>query len=320
MTMAFVKTFGTTWLLCGAVACSNSKPEVATGSDGAKKDATDAEDGKDVEDGGETFGDDGGGANFSGCGVNSYAEAKSFSQQTSSANIPYHGSSGVIFSSEYTIQVKGTVGFQVGDGKVNLTNDFAIISASPPNAADKAKEELKKAIGQRTAEILDASAWEAAAEAWGGVTCGVIPVAKITEQTQAHQTVVTFDPPLPYFVSPVMTKARFEKEFPEQRTFAGIKATIVQTTNPKAQTGQTFTGTAYVRPIAGDTMIVENDGTQVKVDADYAYRLDFDFGSFEATAALGLNKLSTFYVKDGKFFAVSIETGITQAPSIHYVK
>lgn len=329
MKASFVHNLLAVSLLSVLFACSNSKTEVPA-SEGAG--AKDKAEGKDSEDdgedgvgddlGGEDDGGDGneGGASFSGCGFKSFEDtSKTIQQSKTTATIPFKGTGGI--ASEYNLKVIGTLGIEGGLGGVVGTTDFSIVTADPPNSASNAQQELQKIIGTREATTVTGSELENVlkSSAWNGIHCGVIPISKLTEKTGTHTTVVEFDPPLPYFVSPFMTKARFAKEFPDQKQFS-VTARVAQTSNPKTQTGATATGTVYIRPIDSESLIVENDGSQINVDATYAFRLDFDFGSFEQTSALGLNKLSTWYVKDGKYFAVSVETGVSAAPVIHYTK
>jgi len=135
-----------------------------------------------------------------------------------------------------------------------------------------------------------------------------------------NATEIEFNPPLPYIVMPMASRSRFELELPKSRTFSNIKAKVTRTTNPKLGGVSTREGSVTLSPAESSRTFTGSDGRNVDVRADYAFRLEFDFGNHETTEALGLYRTATYYVDSGRFIAITIETGIQGAPIVDYLE
>lgn len=232
----------------------------------------------------------------------------SFAQVIQSANVPYRGQAGRAFSTEYTVVVQSTLNFSGNTQALTTQSTFNLISANPPNAADKAQRELVKVTGSRQA-IISVSE---------GMPCGVIGVSRIVETTGDHASTIEFTPSLPYLVSPNMTRERFGTEFGVARTFDNLRLTVVSTTNSKLTPGATAVGSVTITPINPQARFNDTAGQSVAVDADYAYRIEFNFGDFETVTNFGLYKVATYYVAGGQFRLINTETGVQEAPFINY--
>lgn len=312
-------------------ACSNSKPEPTGGgetkrpgekSDGDEEDGK--EDGKDGDDDGST-GTDGDSLGGSAQGENggsveedgeSSSDPKAgcgsgdFSQTIQSANIRFQGVAGKVFSTEYNVVVKGSIAFQGGANGLTTTSRFDILSADPDNAADKASDEIQKVTGSRTSTPATAAE---------DMPCGVYPITKIVEQTGAHATTTNFSPALPYFLSPLMSKTRFNKDFSSAKTFSGLSVTVASTNNELIKGGQTASGSVTITPVSPEASFQDTEGRTVTVQAEYAYKIEFNFGNHETVNSFGLYKVATYYVKGGKFHVITVETGVDDAPVINYI-
>lgn len=331
--------------LVGLHACANTKQESVNAAAPGKKTSTATSDkteseneskGKNKKDKDGTLGEQSGGEGsiedggedstdgpWAGCGYTSYDTKDPLAKQSiSSAPIRFHGFAGTIFSSEYTVYATGTLNFDISLGAIATTSNFTVTSADPPNAMSKAQGEAAKINGTRKATPVSASKLEELFKSgsYQGITCGLIPITGMTETTGDHATTVTFDPPLPYLLPPVMSKTRFAKEFSETRTFSGINAKVVTSTGDKVSTGQSISGSASIVPVDASATFTNTEGAVVTVDADYAFRIEFDFGSHETTNALGLYKVATYYVVDGEYRVINVETGVTEAPKIDFIK
>jgi hypothetical protein len=312
-------------------ACSNSKPEPTGGGETKKPGEKSDDDKDDGKDGGKEDGEDGstGGKGDSlggsaqgenGGDVEEDGESSSdpkagcgagdFSQTIQSANIRFQGVAGKVFSTEYNVVVKGSIAFQGGADGLTTTSRFDIISSDPDNAADKASDEIQKVTGSR------ASTPAAATE---DMPCGVYPVTKIVEQTGAHATTTNFSPALPYFLSPLMSKTRFNKDFPSAKTFSGLSVSVASTSNELIKSGQTASGSVTITPVSPETSFQDTEGRTVTVQAEYAYKIEFNFGNHETVNSFGLYKVATYYVKGGKFHVITVETGVEDAPVINYI-
>ena len=65
---------------------------------------------------------------------------------------------------------------------MTTTSKFDIISADPPNASEKASEEIQKVTGSRKTTAGENK----------DLPCGFFPVSKIVEQTGTHATTTEF--------------------------------------------------------------------------------------------------------------------------------
>jgi hypothetical protein len=306
-------------------ACSNSKPEPVAGGEtkkpGEKSDDDDDKDddkddsssskgdslgGSDQGEGSEAVEEDGESSSDpkAGCG------SGDFSQTIQSANIRFQGVAGRVFSTEYNVLVKGSITLQGGANGLTTTSRFDIISADPANAADKASDQIQKVTGSRTSTPGTATE---------DMPCGVYPVTKIVEQTGAHATTTSFTPALPYFLSPLMSKTRFIKDFPSAKTFSGLSVSVASTSNELIDNGQTASGSVTITPVSPETSFQDTEGRTVQVQADYAYKIEFNFGDHETVNSFGLYKVATYYVKGGKFHVITVETGVGDAPFINYI-
>jgi hypothetical protein len=169
--------------------------------------------------------------------------------------------------------------------------------------------------------MLETSKWDGLFQTtdWKGVHCSTFPAVKIEERTGVHSTTISFDPPIPYLVSSKLSKKRFQKEFSETRRFNNIKAKVLSTSNSKISSGRTYSGSVTISPVSPSTSFTDTQGRQQSINASYAYRIEFDFGNYEQTSALGLYKVATYYVRNGKYIAIIVESGISDAPIINFI-
>lgn len=313
------KTFAGLLLLSAGTffACENSRP---VDSAAQKNPATDADG---TDDDGEGLGTNGQGTEeggtFGGCGFSEFSTKTSLAdQKINSANLRFTGTAGSIFTTEYNVTVASTVGYSGDFAKLKVSNTMQILDASPAKARTEAQVEINKLTGSQTIDVLSPKKWEENAKAndWDDIFCTVIPALKITEQTEAHFSEIEFSPPVPYLVSPLVSKSRFEKEIGNEKVFNNIQAHVVSTSNPKLSNDQKLDGKVTISLVDASTTYKSSEGTSRSISADHAYRMEFDFG--DGSTQIGLNKAATYYVKKGKFVAVIIETGEQKAPFIQF--
>lgn len=314
------KSFSGLLILAAGVfyACQNSRP---VDSAAQKKPATDADGNDDDPEGlgSDTDGTDGAGGEFGGCGFSDFSAKTAFPvQKINSADLRFTGTAGSIFTTEYNVTVASTIGYSGDLAELKVSNAMRILNASPAKAQTEAQVEINKLTGSQTIEVLSPKKWEENAKAndWDGIFCSVIPALKITEQTEAHFSEIEFSPPVPYLVSPLLNKSRFEKEIGSEKVFNDVEAHVVSTSNPKLSNGQKLQGSVTISSVNANTTYNSSEGTSRAISADYAYRMEFNFG--DGSTQIGLNKAATYYVKKGKFVAVIVETGEQKAPFIQF--
>lgn len=330
MKLAFQCIIASTFVLLIGVACSNSRPDTAgsgaTAKEKSKKDGSDDDSG-DQSSGSKNSADGSTGSDqansqnslngatgsatmgenpddpLAGCG------GASFTQAIDSANVPYKGQAGRVFSTDFTVVVKGAINFSGSPASLTTQSMFELISADPNNAAERARNELNKVTGSRQVNLAMDST----------LPCGILAASRLVEQTGEHATTIDFNPPVAYLISPKTTTNRFAEHFATARTFDNIKLTVTSTTNEKLQPGTSVDGSVSITPVPSKTTFNDTSGRNITIDADYAYRIDFNFGDHETVNNFGLSKVATYYIKDGNFKVITIETGVNEAPVINYI-
>lgn len=136
--------------------------------------------------------------------------------------------------------------------------------------------------------------------AWEGVVCTFVPITKIVNERGGHETIATFETPLPSSLSPKASAARYASEIGKSRVFDDIKATIEESDHPALKGKKSVTGTITVKKVDAETEVDDGEGGKKEIEADLAYEITYDFGSPEITYALGLAPKVTYFVSHKK--------------------
>lgn len=204
----------------------------------------------------------------------------------------------VTFSSSITIEAKG--------GSLETSSSYSNLNGSNGTARDKAKPELDKIFGKRAGELLTGN-WKQfyTDNGHASVGCSIFPITKMVQiANNGQQSTVTFEPALPYLLSPSENSDTYQAEIPAEISFTGIKATVVEAGNSGLAVGTEIAdGTVTITPVTDPSIY----------DAEHGYKITINFGDANQTQKLGLLPSTSYYISGGSFVAA---VGHTQGISI----
>ncbi len=199
-----------------------------------------------------------------------------------------------LFTVDYMLIVTPTVALRSTTAASVSSLSFAV-SGNNERAITRAETATDLAAGSSSAELVriderlepgKAVPVAAPAAGWEKIVCTVAGARKLTTQTGAGSVDVTFDPPLPTGIFAGAAKERFDAELATDKTWSGVKATIVTSTVSGLTAGTVLTGTVSLRRI----------GAVSGFTGDLAYELAIDFGGAQVTNSLGLRPSTKFFV------------------------
>lgn len=235
------------------------------------------------------------GAVAAGCGNDLFSQALDSDQIVNQGRVPLIGN--------YTVKADSTITLEREKVGLNVVSNFKLSDVSPAIARSEAEKTLAKLNGKRTVTLLKSNWLDFfAASNNTDLKCSVFPASLLTTETSGGTTIVSFDPPLPFLISPSMAG-----EITRELTFKEVVATVQQTGDSSIKKGSTYAGTATIRPVSAS-----------EFDADSAYEVVIDFGGVEKTTALGILHQATYFIKSQKFKAIVVETGNEGTPQVTY--
>lgn len=146
---------------------------------------------------------------------------------------------------------------------------------------------------------------------WERIVCTIQPGIKVISSRGAYESTVSFDPPLPYSISPRANSKRFAEEIGENRNFNEITATVLSTNHPLLRPSQQIKGTISISKIP--STLNHNGQT---IHSDLAFVIKTNFGGEKATNALGLVPEMKFYIDFDKrdYAAFIFDSKLTPDP------
>lgn len=231
-----------------------------------------------------------------------------------------------VFTGAKAAPIVGNVNFRVKvttviSIKATLTKnvqsvDFEI-EATPSKAEGPAREKTDPNRGSTESTTLNTEERVALIgehKDWDGVFCTIQPVKEISTNKGGKGKVVKFDPPLPGSVSPRADPERYAAEIGDGRTFSGIKATVVGSSDDAVSKGDKFEGTVRITKVSPKLTVKIGDADTQSITADAAYKIEWDFGSVEDTVRLGLVPTQTMFIshEDRDIKAIVVDTGFKE--------
>ena len=160
---------------------------------------------------------------------------------------------------------------------------------------------------------------------WRGIQCTILGAIRLTNKRGGYTTVVEFDTPYVPNISPIATKARYEKELGDFKVFRNIGAKVVATDNPVLKVGKTYVGNIVVEKVPERKDVIMNPSGQRRMNTctestapiyttilgDTAYRVSNHFGTDEETLAIGFHLWTEYYIDHNQrnFSAVIANVG-----------
>lgn len=191
---------------------------------------------------------------------------------------------------------------QSAQGTLSSSGQSALTIAVQFNAIggifdNKVQNELNQKVnstGQVT--VAPASSWEKMylqKDAKLSQRCGIVGASQILAQTFPNA-------PFPYMISPTLSRARMMSELGADgksfsMTIGGVSGTSRFTLSPE---NVNLSGNA--------------------IAADYAVRVQHTYGNAQTAKSLGLAQSTIYYVKAGRFVAISEETGDGDFPVVSF--
>lgn len=148
-----------------------------------------------------------------------------------------------------------------------------------------------------------------------------ILVAKSLKQASAagEKTEVTFNKPVPVFISPKASNDRFLLEVGQGRKISNVVATVESTDKDVAPNGSVESkGSVEIIPIKPDNTVRDSSGNSKKFSADYAFRISFKFTNPDGSRSQGLDSITDYYIADGDVVGIVVETGMDELPLVVY--
>lgn len=130
---------------------------------------------------------------------------------------------------------------------------------------------------------------------WNNIFCTVQPGIKVSGKRGGYSTDASFDPPLPYTLSPRANSKRFALEIGESRVFSNITATIISTDHPLLKNVKQISGSVTISKVQPT---LNSHGKAIS--GDVAYQVKTEFKDENTTNALGLVPEMTFYINTEK--------------------
>jgi hypothetical protein len=131
---------------------------------------------------------------------------------------------------------------------------------------------------------------------WKGVFCSFQPAKKI-ERGSTEKVVTELDKPLPLSPLLIADVGRLKAEMGVKRSWTGITAKVVDSSDPEVQVGSSWTGRAFSSPVAASVQ-VDGPSGKLNIASDLAVKLTYDFGGARINAAIGLPSSVTWYIDD----------------------
>jgi hypothetical protein len=181
----------------------------------------------------------------------------------------------------------------------SLVRSIASFSAqsTPSSSLDQVNAAVNALSGGYTADLLsvtDRAKIGMLYPDWKGVFCSLQPAIKI-ENGLTDKVVIEFDKPLP--VSPLLIAdfSRLRSEFGVKRSWSAITAKVTDSMNPDVPVGSTWSGRVSLIPVS-PTVTIDGPSGKQQIQAQFAAKITYDFGSASANAAMGLPSSVTWYV------------------------
>lgn len=129
---------------------------------------------------------------------------------------------------------------------------------------------------------------------WRGVFCSLQPAVRL-EHGMTDKVIIEFDKPLP--INPLLMADinRLLGEMGSPRSWSGITGKVVESLNPEVSVGSTWSGRVYSSPVS-PTVEIDGPSGKMQVQAEFAVKLTYDFGSVSTNRAMGLPSSVTWYV------------------------
>lgn len=181
----------------------------------------------------------------------------------------------------------------------SLSRSVATFSAqaTPATESEEVSASLKSLTSGFTADLLTTAERSKIGETyadWKGIFCSLQPAMRI-ERGLTEKIIAEFDKPLP--VSPLMMAsiARMKSEIGVKRSWSGITAKVIESSDPNVPNGSSWTGRVLSQPVKA-SIEVDGPSGKVSINADLAVKMTYDFGSAQSNAALGLPSSVIWYI------------------------
>ncbi len=205
----------------------------------------------------------------------------------------------------YEVKANSSLDLERSPAGVSINTAFKLKSVEPELARGEATKALTKLNGKRTVKLLETN-WTDYFSASGHshIKCGIYPAREVLSETSEGRSVVSFEPALPFLISPAM----FD-EIDENQVFANISAKIVESSSGDLKKGTSLKGQVTVKKLK-DSRRAGDSGFEVLID----------FGGSEQTTKLGLLPQTSYFFSDSKLFQIEAATGKPSPPLIVYTQ
>ena len=207
-----------------------------------------------------------------------------------------------ITGSNWTVNALSNLTVAISGAATNVDTIFTISNAQPAAAIAEAMSMAAQYSSNLVfTNVANVTAQNALARTSGTPSCGILmaQTLRLTAKDNSYYVNVAFDKPLPYLISPTLSKTRMNYELGKPIVVTNITATIDSNNPSLMQNGQTRTGTASVALISPTKTFTDSSGNNVTISADYAVRIATEFDGATAGALTWLNSVNEYFVNAG---------------------
>lgn len=200
---------------------------------------------------------------------------------------------------ETDLKIKVTGAKTVQDANVQVTSLSGLFSGLAKTEAEKQALANSGVTTLTNVPIADYAGLSDNKE-YEGIICTIVPATKVDNRRGGKKTVALFDPPVPSSISPRAMAGRYAEELGKERVIDNIKVKITESDNEALQGKESLTGKVTIEKVKAEGQFDDGAGGTKTIKADLAYRVSYDFGSPEATYALGFPPVVTYFIDHDK--------------------
>ena len=201
---------------------------------------------------------------------------------------------GGILTSQTAISITG---MSIVEDSLSRSVSTFTAQSTPTVTSDEVTAQLTQYNSGVSSDLLDLATRAKIGETypeWKGVFCGFQPARKL-ERGSTQKVTAELSKPLPVSPLVIAPLARLKSEMGVKRSWTGIAAKVVESSDPDVITGTVWTGRADSVPVSSST-VVDGPSGKVTIQSEIAVKMTYDFGSVAANKALGLPKSVTWYL------------------------
>ena len=209
-----------------------------------------------------------------------------------------------LVGSNYTLNGAGSLGVNASQGAGSLIMNFNITDGSSSTAVSRGRQAaVRYSSTNNLTNLTQAETQTALGRTSANPACGFLFTRAMNIKSTDGKTYVnvSFDQPVPYMISPTLSKDRMAYELKSKFATKTVTATINTNDSQVAKGGTTQTGTIEVFLLDATQAVTDSQGATTNYSVDYAYRVasKFQSGSGGSSGVGWLDQVTDYYVKGG---------------------